>query len=114
MRHKIVSVCLLVCLLLMLPTTAFAQTFDAAREGSVAVTLMERKDKTPIVGAELSLYYVASVTLNGSERLNYTYTAAFENCGTFCCRGREGAFDLSSVCSECQRDGSGCGNAGVY
>ena len=82
MRHKIVSVCLLVCLLLMLPTTAFAQTFDAAREGSVAVTLMERKDKTPIVGAELSLYYVASVTLNGSERLNYTYTAAFENCGT--------------------------------
>lgn len=82
MRRKFLPVCLLACLLLLLPTTAFAQTFESGRTGSVSVTLMEQKEKTPIVGAELSLYYVASVTLNASHKLSYTYTTGFENCGT--------------------------------
>ena len=81
MRHKLISVCLVVWILLMVPKTAFAQSFDADRVGSISVTLMEQDGKTPITGAELSLYYVASVNLNSKSNLSYTFTDAFKDCG---------------------------------
>ena len=39
---------------------------------------MEPKQNEPIVGAELSVYCVATVSLNGDGRLCYVYTDAFE------------------------------------
>jgi uncharacterized surface anchored protein len=65
----------------MMPMTAFAQSFDAERLGTVSVTLMEQNGKTPIVGAELSLYHVATVNINSKNNLSYTFTNAFEGCG---------------------------------
>ena len=82
MGRKLISVLLLVLLLLTMPMTAFAQDFDADRAGSTSVTLMDRDGETPITGAELSLYYVATVRLNGDNRLSYTFTDAFSDCGT--------------------------------
>ena len=38
-------------------------------------------DKEPIVGAELSVYYVATVRMNTNGNLSYVYTDAFENSG---------------------------------
>ena len=82
MGRKLISVLLLVLLLLTIPMTAFAQDFDADRVGSISVTLMDRDGETPITGAELSLYHVATVRLNGDNRLSYTFTDAFADCGS--------------------------------
>ena len=82
MRHKFISACLILWILFMMPITAFAQSFDADRLGSVSVTLMEQYEKTPIADAELTLYYVATVTLNSNNNLNYIFADTFKNCGT--------------------------------
>ena len=81
MRRKFISIILTAWVLLMMPMTAFAQSFDADRLGSISVTLMNQDGKTPIAGAELSLYYVASLELNSNNNLSYTFTNTFEDCG---------------------------------
>lgn len=81
MRHKLISVFLIVWILLMTPMTAFAQNFDPDRVGSISVTLIGQDGKKPIAGAELSLYYVATVKLNSKNNLSYTFTDAFKDCG---------------------------------
>lgn len=81
MPRKFLSIVLAVWVLLMLPMPAAAQGFDAARLGSVSITLMDQVEKTPISGAELSLYYVASVEQTANHDLIYTFTKAFETCG---------------------------------
>ena len=81
MQRKFLSLILTVWVLFMLPVTAMAQSFDANRLGSVAVTLLDPVEKTPLSGAELSLYYVATAELNRHNNLIYTFTGAFENCG---------------------------------
>ena len=64
-----------------MPMAAFAQSFDADRLGSISVTLIDQDGKTPISGAELSLYHVATVSLNSKNNLSYIFTYAFEDCG---------------------------------
>ena len=81
MRHKFISVFLIAWILLMMPMTVFAQDFDSDRVGCISVTLMDHDGKTQISGAELSLYYVATVKLNNKNNLSYTFTDAFEDCG---------------------------------
>lgn len=81
MGRKLISFFLIVWILLMMPMAAFAQEFDPDRDGSISVTLMDRDRKTPITGAALSLYYVATVSMNSRNNLSYTYTDAFQNCG---------------------------------
>ena len=81
MGRKFISVFLLVWVLFTMPMTAFAQDFDPDRVGSISVTLVDQGDKTPIAGAELSLYYVATVKLNRNNNLSYTVTDAFQHCG---------------------------------
>ena len=81
MGRKLISVFLIVWVLFVMPMTAFAQDFDSNRVGSISVTLMDQDGKTPITGAELSLYYVATVSLNSKNNLSYTFTNEFKNCG---------------------------------
>ena len=81
MGRKLISVFLIVWVLFMMPMTAIAQDFDFNRVGSISVTLMDQDGKTPISGAELSLYHVATVSLNSKNNLSYTFTNAFEDCG---------------------------------
>ena len=80
MGRKLISVFLIVWVLCMMPMTVFAQDFDSDRVGSISVTLMDQDGKTPIAGAELSLYYVATVKLNSKNNLSYTVTNAFKDC----------------------------------
>ena len=81
MGRKLMSVFLIAWVLFLMPMTAYAQNFDSDRVGSISVTLMDQDGETPIPGAELSLYHVATVTLNSNNNLSYTFTDAFENCG---------------------------------
>lgn len=81
MGRKLRSVLLIVLVLCILPLTAFAQAFEPGRAGSISVTLRDKNGQTPITGAELSLYCVATVRLNGRNELCYTFTQAFEDCG---------------------------------
>jgi uncharacterized surface anchored protein len=81
MRRKLAAVFLVVFSLLLMPMTAFAQTIDFDRKGSISVTLIDQNGKKPITGVELSLYYVANVSLNSKNNLSYTFTNIFEDCG---------------------------------
>ena len=81
MRRKFISIILTAWILMVMPMPVFAQTVDLDRGGSISVTLMDQDGKTPITGAELSLYYVATVSLNSNNNLCYTFTDAFQNCG---------------------------------
>lgn len=81
MGRKIISVCMIVWIVLMMPMTVFAQEFDIDRAGSISVTLVAPDGKTPIAGAEFSLYHVATVSLDRQNNLSYTFTDAFKDCG---------------------------------
>ena len=81
MRHKLISVFLIVWILLMMPTMAFAKELDVDRVGSISVTLLDQNGEIPIAGAELSLYHVAMVSLNNENNLSYTFTTVFKDCG---------------------------------
>lgn len=81
MGRKLISFILIVCVLLVMPVNAFAYSLFVDRPGSISVTLMDQNGNTPITGVELSLYHVATVSLNSNYNLSYTFTDAFEDCG---------------------------------
>ena len=81
MYRKIITLCVTALMILSCSLTAFAQDFDHDKKGSVSVTLTEQYAKEPIVGAELSIYYVATVRMNAKGNLSYIYTAPFEKSG---------------------------------
>ena len=81
MRRKIITLCVTILLILCCSLTVFAQDFDSQKTGSISVTLTEQYDKDPIVGAELSVYYVATAHMNTNGNLSYVYTDSFENSG---------------------------------
>ena len=81
MLRKIMTLCVTVLLISTCLFKSFAQDFDPAKTGSVSVTLTEQKDKKTIVGAELSLYYVATVSKSADGKLSYIYTDSFKNLG---------------------------------
>ncbi len=80
MSRKIIILAVTVLLLLNCSLTVFAEEFDPQKTGSVCVTLTEQDTKETIVGAELSLYYVASLRMNPNGNLSYVYTEEFEQC----------------------------------
>ena len=81
MRRKMITLCVAAFLMLTCPLTVFAQDFDPEKTGCISVTLTEQYDKEPIVGAELSVYYVATVHRNANGNLSYIYTDSFKNSG---------------------------------
>ena len=81
MRNKLISCCFIVWLLLAFPLTAMAQQFDHNEKGSISITLASKNPQQPIAGAELSVYYVATVGINTDGNLNYIYTGDFAECG---------------------------------
>ena len=66
MHRKIVTLFVMLLLILSCSLTVFAQDFDHQKTGSISVTLTEQYDKEPIAGAELSVYYVATVRMNSN------------------------------------------------
>ena len=81
MLRKTITLCVAALLILNCSLTAFAQNFDPEKTGAISVTLTEQYDKEPIVGAELSMYYVATVHRNTNGNLSYVYTDDFEDSG---------------------------------
>ena len=81
MHRKLITLCVAALLILSCSFTAFAQDFDPQKNGSVSVTLTEQHKKEPIIGAELSVYYVATVRMNTDGNLSYVFTDCFSNSG---------------------------------
>ena len=81
MGRKILTICLSVLLLATCAITVSAEEFDLGKTGSISVTLTEQYEKTPIAGAELSVYHIATVGINTDKKLNYIYTEAFAKTG---------------------------------
>lgn len=78
MSRKLLVLLMAMLLLLAGPTTAFAEELDPRKTGSICVTLTEQETKEPIVGAELKVYYVASLRLEPDGTIKYVCTEAFE------------------------------------
>lgn len=81
MHRKVLTLCVTILMILTCSPTVFAQNFDPEQTGSVSVTLKDKYNNAPIAGAELSVYYVATVRLNTNGNLSYVYTNSFENSG---------------------------------
>ena len=81
MRRKMILLFMTVVLLFSCAMTGFANEFDPERIGSISVTLVQQQEKTPIAGAELRLYHVATVGINSVGQLNYRYTKPFAETG---------------------------------
>ena len=81
MIRKLTAFCLAMCFVFAISVTAFAESFDSEQKGSITFTLFGQDGKTPVSGAELSVYYVATVGLNEKGNLSYVFTKDFENCG---------------------------------
>ena len=77
MNRKILTLCMAALLLAACVLTVSAEEFDPGRAGSISVTLTEQSGEAPIVGAELSVYYIATVGINTDGNLNYIYTEEF-------------------------------------
>ena len=82
MCRKIVVLCLAIWLMLCASCPVFARDLYLEETSSLTVTLVEQKQQEPIVGAELSIYHVAAVTMDADGDLSYDYTADFEGFGT--------------------------------
>ena len=81
MGRKILALSMAILLLLTCAVTAFAEELDLLRTGSISVTLTEQYEETPIVGAELSVYFIATVGINTDGNLNYVITEDFSGLG---------------------------------
>jgi hypothetical protein len=81
MRRNIITLLVAVFLLLTCSHAAFAQTFDPEKTGSICVTLTEQDTRQPIAQAQLSVYYVATVDVNGEDKLQYAFTRDFADAG---------------------------------
>lgn len=81
MRNKLITFCLIVWILTTFPLTAMAQQLDHSQKGSISVTLVSQNVEQPMVGAELSVYYVATASINSEGNLNYIYNEIFAESG---------------------------------
>lgn len=81
MGRKILALSMVILLVLTCGVTAFAEDLDLLRTGSISVTLTEQYNKTPIVGAELSVYFIATVGINTDGNLNYVLNEDYAGLG---------------------------------
>lgn len=82
MSRKIITFCITILLLLTCSYTVFAEEYNPDLTGSISVTLTDKKQNEAIVGAELSVYYVATVLLDDDGNLMYDYTDDFKQFDT--------------------------------
>ena len=82
MSRKIATFCLILLLVLTCSYTAFAEEYNPDLTGSISVTLIDKKHNEAIVGAELSVYYVATVLMDVDGNLLYDYTDNFKQFDT--------------------------------
>ena len=82
MHRKIITLCVMVLLILTCSFTVLAEEIDLDKTGSISVTLTEKTQNESIVGAELSVYYVATVLLDANGKLIYNYTEDFKQFDT--------------------------------
>lgn len=77
MRNKLISFCLIAWLVAVLPLTVMAQPLDHSQKGSISVTMVSSGTEQPMAGAELSVYYVATVAVDTAGNLNYICDEVF-------------------------------------
>ena len=67
--------------LLMLSCSVPAMAAGSPSTGSITVTMADAKDKSPIVGAPLDIYHVATLIIDAGNNMYYSYTDSFRGCG---------------------------------
>ena len=77
MKRSIIILCVALLLIFTQAFSVSAEEFDDDMLGSISVTLTEPSAQEPIVGAELSVYRVATVVLDDAGTLIYDFTEEF-------------------------------------
>lgn len=75
--RKIIGVCMALFLVLTVSQPVLAEGLDLSQTGSLSVTLAAQEE--PMAGANLSVYYIATVSADAEGNLCYDYTEAFKN-----------------------------------
>ena len=78
MRRNILAFGLVLLLICACACPVTAEGRDSGKSGSMTVTLTAGEQAEPIMGAQLSVYYVATVTANAEGNLHYAYTVDFQ------------------------------------
>lgn len=78
MHRKTLLLCLAMLWLFACSCPVFAENFDPSKTGTLSVTLVEKQQNEPIVGAELSAYHIATVAADARGDLHYEYTDDFK------------------------------------
>lgn len=81
MANKVLRVFLILLLLAALPLSVMAQEFDPDQQGSISVSLKSKETKTPLEGADLSLFHVADVEMGSDGILRFSPAADFADSG---------------------------------
>ena len=81
MRNKLISLCMALMLLAVLPLTVFAGEFDPNEKGSISVSLVSRNGNASMEGAELSIFHIATVDCTDDGTLLYNYTVEYADFG---------------------------------
>ena len=74
MRRRLFCLFIALFLLFACSQPVFAEEYNCDKKGSISVTLTDPKDNTPVEGAELAVYYVATVVMDDGGALIYDYT----------------------------------------
>ena len=81
MVNKALRIVLVLLLLAALPVTVMAQEFDPNQQGSISVSLKSKETKTPLEGADLSLFHVADVQMGSDGILRFSPVGDFADSG---------------------------------
>ena len=81
MANKVLRIFLVLLLLAVLPMSVMAQEFDPHQQGSISVSLKSKETKTPLEGANLSLFHVADVEMGNDGVLRFSPVADFADSG---------------------------------
>lgn len=82
MSRKIIILCLTIVLISTCSYKVFAKEYNPNSTGSISVTLADKKQNIAIAGAELSVYYIATVLMDTDGNLIYDYTENFKQIDT--------------------------------
>lgn len=82
MSRKILAFFITVLLIFTCCNVANAEKLNLDKRGSISLTLVDKNLNEPLVGAELSVYFVATVSENSDGKLFYSFSEDFKSLNT--------------------------------
>lgn len=79
-EKKSLAAVLTLCLLLLIPVSAKAESLNFQKTGALTVTMRDNETKKPVAGGSVTVYQAAGVRKEDGN-LSYEFTEDFRDCG---------------------------------